>query len=379
MNEAKQMILRKYLLIPLLSVTLLICGCAKPGPHFVVEDLPQYDALFSNSEGWTGGDGVYSVTLNTNTVAWFFGDTWIGRVKNAGHLNATLVNNSVAIQQGMDADSAQMRFFFGRAANGQPAAFIRPNDERGWFWIFDGVMTPEGLYVFLVQIDRTSGEPAFGFQVVETWLGHVANPTESPALWRLTRSKVPGTTFSATGGMLWGSAILPGDNFLYIYGTSEEVDGGVSRKHMILARVPASSLADFSKWQFYSDGIWAGNYRHASRLGPDMPHEYSVTYLPALKQYIAIYSEDGLSKNILLRLSAAPEGPWGEPMQIFQCPEAEWDESIFCYAAKAHGDLPQNPDRQIITYIANSLDFDRVANDTRLYRPRFLLLSVHSP
>jgi hypothetical protein len=103
-----------------------------------------------------------------------------------------------------------------------------------------------------------------------------------------------------------------------------------------------------------------------------MPHEYSVTYLPSLKQYIAVYSEEGLSKNILLRLSPEPEGPWGKPMTIFQCPEAEWDESIFCYAAKAHADLSQSPDQLIITYIANSVDFDRVTNDVRLYRPRFL-------
>ncbi|MGD8273090.1 MAG: DUF4185 domain-containing protein [Desulfobacterales bacterium] len=362
---------KKFAFLIFLFVLLQFFACST-APRIAVEPLPQYDALFSNSEGWTGGDGVYSVALNTNTTAWFFGDTWVDRVKNDRLRNTTLVNNSVAIQQGMDATTAKMRFFFGRAANGQATAFIRPNDGRGWFWIFDGVMTPEGLYVFLIQIDRTSGDKLFGFQVVGTWLGHVSNPGESPPLWRMTQSKVPGSTFAAAGGMLWGSAIMSIDDFLYIYGTVEEVDGNVSRKHMILARVPESSLADFSKWRFYADGKWVTDYRRASRLSSDMPHEYSVTYLPSLKQYIAVYSEEGLSKNILLRLSPEPEGPWGKPMTIFQCPEAEWDESIFCYAAKAHADLSQSPDQLIITYIANSVDFDRVTNDVRLYRPRFL-------
>jgi hypothetical protein len=369
------MILRRYILILLLSVSLLLYACGKTGPRIAVEPLPQYDALFSNSEGWTGGDGVYSVALNTRTFAWFFGDTWIDRVKGDRHHEATLVNNSMAIQQGTAAATAEMRFFFSRDANGQPAAFIRPNDGRGWFWIFDGVTTPEGLYIFLIQIDRTSGDTVFGFQVVGTWLGHVSNPGESPLSWRITQSKVPGSTFSTAGGILWGSAIVPIDDFLYIYGTVEEVNGNVARKHMILARAPASSLADFSTWRFYADGNWVMDYRRVSRLSADMPHEYSVTYLPALKQYAAVYSEDGLSKNILLRLSPAPEGSWGEPIQIFQCPEAEWDESIFCYAAKAHADLSRRPDRLIITYIANSVDFDRVANDVRLYRPRFLQLN----
>ena len=28
-------------------------------PVVAVEALPQYDALFSNEDGWTGGDGVH--------------------------------------------------------------------------------------------------------------------------------------------------------------------------------------------------------------------------------------------------------------------------------------------------------------------------------
>jgi len=354
-----------------LFLLLQIFACST-APNIAVEVLPHYDALFSNQEGWTGGDGAYSVALSHNIIAWFFGDTWIGQVENGRHVNATLVNNTVAIQLGKDAAAAKMDFTFGRAATGQPLALIRPDDGRGWFWIFDGVMTPEGLYVFLIQIDRTAGDAVFDFKVVGTWLGHVANPEELPALWRITQSKVPWSTFSASGGILWGSAILQINKILYIYGTVEESAGGVLRKHMILARVPASLLLDYSQWRFFADNNWVTDFRRASRLSPNMPHEYSVTYLPALKQYVAVYSEDGLSRNILLRLSSKPQGPWSEPIQIFQCPEAGWDDSIFCYAAKAHSALSRDPDRLIITYIANSIDFDRVANDARLYRPRFL-------
>ncbi len=141
---------------------------------------------------------------------------------------------------------------------------------------------------------------------------------------------------------------------------------------MILARAPVSRLADYSSWRFYADGRWLSDFRQASRLGADMPHEYSVSYLPALKQYAVVYSQDGLSKNILARLSPDPQGPWGDPIRLYQCPEAEWDHSIFCYAAKAHAILSQTPDQLIITYIANSVDFNKTANDARLYRPRFL-------
>jgi hypothetical protein len=147
------------------------------------------------------------------------------------------------------------------------------------------------------------------------------------------------------------------------------------RKHMILARVPIASLTDFSQWRFFADGRWVSDHRRASLLSPNMPHEYSVTYLLALKRFVAVHSEDGLSNTILLRLSPKPQGPWSEPIPIFQCPEARWDNSIFCYAAKAHSALSERPDELIVTYIANSVDFNKVVQDTRLYRPRFLRIT----
>ncbi|MGD8990953.1 MAG: DUF4185 domain-containing protein [Desulfobacterales bacterium] len=345
-------------------------------PPILVETLPRYEALFLNQEGWTGGDGVYSVSLNHNTISWFFGDTWIGQIKNNRQVNATLVNNTVAIQQGKDPATAKMGFYYNRTAGNKPAALIRPDDDRGWFWIFDGVMTPEGLYVFLIQIERTPGHAVFDFKPVGTWLGLVANPDELPTRWRITQTKVPWANFSAAGGLLWGSAILQLDDFLYIYGTATDVSKDIARKNMILARVPIASLPDFSQWRFFAGGDWVSDHSRASLLSPDMPHEYSVTYVPALKRFVAVHAEDGLSDTILLRLAPKPQGPWGEPLPIYQCPEAGWDDSIFCYAAKAHSELSERPDQLIVTYIANSVDFNTAVQDTRLYRPRFLRITL---
>ena len=369
--------LRNYLFVILLSVSLLFCAGGKPGPDVAVEALPQYDALFSNKDGWTGGDGVYSVLLNQDTIAWFFGDTWIGQLKNGQHVNATLVNNSVAIQHGKSPDLAKMDYYFGRAADGSPAALIRPADGRGWFWVFDGVMTAEGLYFFLIQVERTAGDAVFDFKVIGAWLGQVDNPKDSPSQWRIRQFKIPWTEFSVSRSILWGSALIQVKDFLYIYGTTEDRQNAVHQKHMILARVPMSKLADFSRWRFYADGNWVSDFTRASRLCENVPHEYSVSYLPALKKYAVIYSQDGLSNNILARLSAEPQGPWSDPIQLYQCPEADWDDSIFCYAAKAHAILSEVRNELVITYIANSVDFNKTANDARLYRPRFLRVTFN--
>ena len=367
--------LKNYLFITLLAVLLLCCAGGKPRLDVAVETLPQYDALFSNEDGWTGADGAYSVALNQHTIAWFFGDTWVGQIKSGQHVNATLVNNSAAIQHGRSPSEAEMNFHFGRADDGSPAALIRPADGRGWFWVFDGVMTAKGLYFFLIQIERTAGNAVFDFRVIGTWLGHVENFTDVPSDWRVHQSRIPWSTFSESEGILWGSAVLQIDNVLYIYGTTEDIGSADRKKYMILARVPAEQLSDYSRWRFYADGRWVSNFRRASRLSPNMPHEYSISYLPVLKQYAAVYSQDGLSKNILARLSPEPQGPWSDPVKLYQCPEAEWDNSVFCYAAKAHAILSQPPDQLIITYVANSVDFEKTINDARLYRPRFLRMT----
>ena len=366
-------ILRKNIQFAVVFLFLLlqIFACSSM-PDVTVEELPQYNALFANEEGWTGGDGVYSVALNEHTIAWLFGDTWIGQIKSNRHVNATLVNNSVAIQHGRSPAEAEIDFYFGSAADGSPAALIRPADGRGWFWMFDGVMTAEGLTLFLIQVERTAGDEVFGFKVIGAWLGQIENPKDPPVRWRIGQLKIPWTEFSVSGGILWGSAVLQINNFLYIYGTNEDRQNAVPQKHMILARVPISLLADFSRWRFYADGNWVSDFKRASRLCENVPHEYSVGYLPALKQFVMVYSQDGLSKNILARLSPEPQGPWSDQIQIYQCPEADWDDSIFCYAAKAHTILSEVPDALVITYIANSVDFEKTANDARLYRPRFL-------
>jgi hypothetical protein len=363
---------RNHLFIILLSVSLLCCAGGRSTPNVTVEALPQYNALFSNEDGWTGADGAYSIALDPYTIAWFFGDTWIGQIKNGRHVNANLVNNSVAIQHGRSPVEAEMDFHFGRAGDGSPAALMRPADGRGWFWLFDGVLTAEGLYLFLIQVERTAGNAVFDFKVIGNWLGHVENSADSPSAWRLRQSRIPWSKFSASESILWGSAVLQVDNVLYIYGTTEDTGSTDREKHMILARVPVSRVADYSRWRFYAHGQWVSDFRQASPLGANMPQEYSVSYLTVLKQYAAVYSQDGLSKNIMVRLSPGPQGPWSDPIWLYQCPEAEWDNSIFCYAAKAHAILSQTPDELIITYIANSVDFNKAANDARLYRPRFL-------
>ena len=350
---------------------LLVAGCVAQ-PAVRVEVLPGFDALFDNQKGWTGADGAYSLPISEDVTLWLFGDTWLGDIRDGGHVNATIVNNTVALQHGMPPSDISLNFYHGRTAEGKPAAFIRPADGRGWFWIYHGVFTRQGLYLFLIQIERTEKPPEAGFKIIATWLGHVVNPSDTPGQWRIARYRIPWESFSSSTATFFGSWILKKSPWLYIYGTTEDVTNGFHHKFMTLARVPENDLMKFDQWRFYVNGRWSPDFNKADRLCADMANEYSVSFLPSLGKFIVVYSENGSSRNIAARFASHPWGPWSGPVDLYQCPEMSTDEDILCYAAKGHPELSLAPDELIVTYVANSTDFYKMAADARLYRPRFI-------
>jgi hypothetical protein len=350
---------------------LLVAGWAAQ-PTVRVEVLPAFDTLFDNQKGWTGADGAYSLPLSDDVTLWLFGDTWLGDIRDGEHVDAIIVNNSVAIQNGLFPSKTSIEFYFGRTLIDKPGAFIRPADDRGWFWIYHGVLTRQGLYLFLVQIERTEEPPGSGFAAIGTWLGHVANPEDPPDHWQIGQYRIPWGNFSSSADTFFGSWVLKQGPWLYVYGTTEDVIDGFHHKFMTLARVSENDLMKFDQWRFYVNGRWSPDFSKADRLCADMANEYSVSYLEALKKFIVVYSESSHPQNIAARFASDPWGPWSDPVKLYQCPEVSRAEDILCYAAKGHPELSAAPDELIITYVANSTDFYKMAADARLYRPRFI-------
>jgi len=345
-------------------------------PGYLVERLPQYERLFYREKGWTGADAVYSVPISDELTLWIFGDTWIGDIIDGKHKNATMVNNSIALQQGNDPSAASVKFFWGTSEEGKLTAFIRPADGVGWFWISHGVMTDEKLYLFLMQIIRTDEKSVFGFKHIGTWLGEVENPLQQPGKWRVKQYKVPFGRYSENGNLFFGSAVMQDRNFIYIYGASEDWKKGMSGRSMIVACARPEEITEFDKWRFFSNGNWQSDINDISGLFDGIATEYSVSYQTELAQYVVIYTENGMSENIMMRLSPTPVGPWSDAYKIYQCPESKWHKTYFCYAAKGHPEISSEYEL-IITYVCNSTDFWQMVRDSRIYWPRFLRIKFH--
>jgi hypothetical protein len=340
------------------------------------EPLPKMNARFERTEGWIGADAAYSVVLSAQRRLWLFDDTWVGSVRDGKRADATMVNNSVALQDG-NGDAEKLRFVIRSNPDKKVAALFTPADGPGWFWPQAGACADKKLYLWLSQIEKTADPGVFGFRQIGQTLAIVENPNDDPTAWRLAQHKLPFTVFGADRELTFGAAVLQDSDYLYVFGTDEELKPIRGGRHLIVARVPVSAVEDFRAWKFYDGQRWETEFRTASRLVGGMASEFSVSYLADFKRYVLVYTEGGLSARILARAATSPWGPWSASTEIYRCPEAGWDKKIFCYAAKAHPSLAAG-DELVVSYVANSFDFWQVVADARLYFPRFIRVKVRA-
>jgi hypothetical protein len=343
------------------------------GLKYSVETIPQYDALFTREKGWTGADGAYSLPLSDTVTLWLYGDTWIGNVVKGRHKDATMVSNTIALQSGKDPSTATVKFFWQTAKDGKPAAFITPADGVGDLWVSHGIIADGKLYLFLPQIVKTGENSVFGFRQAGTILAQIDNPLDEPLNWRVKQYKVPFCRYSKNGDLYFGTAIMKDGHFVYIYGCDEDWKKGKGGRSMIVARVAPDKIADFENWRFWNGDNWVADVNEAAGLFDAAGAESSVSYQPSIRKYVTIYTEYGMSANIMMRISDTLIGPWSKPYKVYQCPECKWNKTYFCYAAKGHPELSK-PDELIITYACNSTDFGKMAQDARIYHPRFIRL-----
>src|SRR4051794_27497699 len=97
--------LSAFWIILFLHVPVLLGATPYALPDLKLAPDAKMNALFEQHEGWVGADGDYSVPLGSNRTLWLFSDTWIGKIQNGKRVDATIVNNSAAIQEGRGSDT----------------------------------------------------------------------------------------------------------------------------------------------------------------------------------------------------------------------------------------------------------------------------------
>jgi Domain of unknown function (DUF4185) len=342
------------------------------GPPLVksAAPAPDLDALFNRAHGWIGGDGACSIALSPKRTLWLFSDTWVGKIRNGQRIDATIVNNTIGVQEG---PGGRLTYSIARSPDGKPAALIVPADGRGWFWLQAGVANGRRLSLFLNQVEKTHEKSVFGFRSVGLWLGSVANADAPPETWHVEQVRMPNTVFSEARLLTWGAAVLQVGDDLYVYGTDERRGQSLLDRQMVVARVPIASIGDPGAWRYFHEGVWQSDFRKLGPLASGVASDYSVTRFG--NGYLAVYTDQGLSPRIMGRMADHPWGPWSKAAVLYHCPEMGRDNKLFCYGAKAHPVLSSGHE-VVASYVVNSFDFWQVARQAELYWPRFVRLTL---
>ena len=362
---------KKYIRICLIALSLICISFGiNEGIKFRVKIDTDYDALFTRTKGWTGGDIAHTVPLSDSITLWLFGDSWIGKVKNNRHVNSKMISNSVAIQYGKAANKKNLRFYY-KTIDGKPAPLFTPDDGNGQFWLDrGGIKAKNDLYLLASQIVKLENDTSVsGWKSIGNWILKIDNAFDEPDKWSYKTFRIPFFLNTDETQIDFGIPQFIKDGHIYIYGC--EFLKKENERYMLLARVPEGQILNFEAWEFFSKGQWEKDFRNADRLCNHFGAEYSVSYHPFLNKYITVYTELGESEKIMLRTSANTEGPWSEQVEVYRAPEPNRSKNYFCYAGRSHIELSGSKDL-LISYVCNSWDFWEMAADARIYRPRFI-------
>jgi hypothetical protein len=371
------------------------------------EPANEWDAAFTRTEGWTGGDVAGTVDLGQGRTLWLFGDTWIGSVEAGRHkAGSRLVNNSLAISQtntNAPRTPEQLHFYWGpNSAAKHPTAWIVPDEKlfpparnaegkpvEHWFWTTGGgIVVPNeqgkpALFIALFHIARTTGKASvWNFESRGSVLAKVSNYRDPVASWQVEQIPIQHAISSqqtreqpTSKELSWGQALVLHEKWVYIYGVQESAP---LVKKLFLARVATEQLSEMQAWEFYAgDDSWSKQFSAAQAVADRGVNEFSVERMTHEHQsrWIMVQSEPNLGRHIWIRTANTPQGPWSTPQVVHEVQEVERNSTYFTYAAKGHASLAE-PGELLVSYVVNAHDFSAMLNDASIYRPRFVRIPL---
>ncbi len=397
--------LGKAFTLPLVLV--LAFACASPAPQ--PSPPPQgCSPDFAYSGGWLGGDGVYSVDLpgGSQRTLWLFGDSFVSDDAEArNRVGSTFVHNSIGVSRCRDGNFS-IRYHWGRDEDGAAEAMLDTGDPERYWWLFDGFIYRDSLYLGLLEVRPAEPQGALRlpFRLSGMSLARIDNPLADPRSWHPQIASL-----SPSDEAFPGSSMVVHDDSVYLFSFSQlEAD----RQPRFLARLPLSALTPFpadlsaNLETLTRGGHWGPGFlpERARPLFPDNATEMSVEFHPESRQWLAIYAspiqvaepevktagslgDAPPSNTVYLRRAERLEGPWSERVAVYQYPETDTDPAIYCYAAKGHlGYSP--PGEVLITYVCNrrsnpgeaaSDTLGQLLRDMEIYRPRTTLIPLAPP
>jgi hypothetical protein len=368
-----------------LSLSLLVAGSLMaqntvpplpetPSPP--VDSAPQWSALFKRDFGWHGGDGIFTIPMDSGKTLFIFSDTMISD-STGGQAHSTMIHNSVAIMRGHAPSKDNIQFYWDKDKTGQPLTpFIpkTPDTKSGdYYWLGAGFFNPvkKATYIFAYKMRNLDTHNDWSFTLTGTNL--IVIPAGSAPPFRDHRQIETPLSFQGASldekGTFGAGIYMAPDNYVYIYGIKGKA------KALLVARVKTDSVEDFSQWRFWDGAVWNKDMQRSVPLVDGVSDELSLSPLPD-GRYILVFQQGGMSPTVAMRIGSSPWGPFGPVIKLWECTESRENKNYFTYNAKAHP-LLSAPGELLISYNVNSFDFFKeIQKNPNLYRPRFIRLKL---
>lgn len=349
----------------------------------VAPDVALTNAFHSNPR-WCGADGACSVPLDENTTVWFFGDTFVKKngvrkskavfklMGQEGADSFAFVNNTVAVQ---NLSTGDLKFYW-KDFTGMPSAVLVPKTvtKTPYYWPGDGFVLDEKLFVVnkVIVPKLLKKEGDLGFDWKSDDISQITNPGSVPTKWQWKTVELPEHGKTA----LMGTACLLTDDFAYFYMSLQKSAMGMNVHPTGVARISNRALLsmDMSKFEFWNGKKWVADIAESSVLIEDGASEMTVTKLDGEPYLVATYMAP-MSADICMRFAKTPEGPWSDPIKVFQCPEHQ--EKVLgrrtsVYSAKAHPELSHKQGEIVVSYCSNPGEMKHYLKRPDLYHPRII-------
>lgn len=326
----------------------LMANEGQQNEHVFAYKDKKYDALFTRTLGWNGGDGVLTTGLPDGNVFWSFNDSFYGVVEGETRtrLSCSFPRNSLMIQTGEDDDSDLVwladyvqtddpdaeRYYHARTHIRHPQATLSEADiERGEidqdyvYWagdatVYDDPERGKVLQMLWTGVNLTGGDNSMvNFDSCLREYSLEGTPGDGQYMSVLTTDYDFGDDGYAYGSTMFEDK----DGHVYLYTTRQE--GLISR--VLVARTETLDLR--SQWSYYIRDV-NGEYHWQTELPTDeeMQRSHISSYSGSMPW---IFEKDGtyymvmesfpFGRGIYIYRSEKPYGPFEDEKLLFSLPE----------------------------------------------------------